>query len=194
MNFSLRVHYIHTKAMYETGTKTIIPILVLHGWPGSVRELYDFTTILASAENDELDVVFEVVAPSLPGFGWSLPPAKKGFGIAEMAIVLRNLMIRLNYDRFYIQGGDFGSALGSAIATIFPQNVIGFHSNGCMVLSPISQVKGWIASWSPSNFLSKPEHESFHFPIAEKFAQLRTEFGFMHIQATKPDTIGKIFL
>lgn len=176
--------------MYDTFNKTIIPILLLHGWPGSVREFYDLTTLLASPINEDLDIVFEVVAPSLPGYGYSDAPRKTGFGIAEMAIVLRNLMIRLNYDRFYIQGGDWGSALGSAIATIFPDNVIGYHSNACFASSPLFFAKQYIASWSPRHFLAKPEHESFHFPGSEILTNVIKESGYLHLQATKPDTIG----
>lgn len=156
-----------------------------------MREFFNFTTIVAWPDNEDFDYVFEVVAPSLPGFGFSDAPAKPGFGIVEMSILLRNLMQRLNYDRFYIQGGDWGSALGSAIATMFPENVIGYHSNACFAASPLFFVKQYIASWSPRHFLAKPEYESFHFPGSEKLTNLIAETGYFHIQATKPDTIGK---
>lgn len=187
---SLRIHYVHTIATYETRNKTIIPVLLLHGWPGSMREFFDFTHLLASPDNEDFDIVFEVVAPSLPGYGYSDQPARPGFGVSEMAIVLRNLMQRLNYDRFYIQGGDWGSALGSAIATIFPENVIGYHSNGCFAASPLFFVKQYIASWSPRHFIPKPEYEVFHFPGLDKLTTIIEETGYLHIQATKPDTIG----
>lgn len=180
----------HTKATYETRNKTIIPLLLLHGWPGSVREFSDFINIVASPDNEELDIVFEVVAPSLPGFAFSDAPAKQGFGILEMSIVIRNLMVRLNYDRFYIQGGDWGSALGSAIATMFPENVIGYHSNSCFAASPLFFVKQYIASWSPRHFVPSPEYESFHFPGTDKLTNFIAETGYFHLQATKPDTIG----
>lgn len=161
----------------------------MHGWPGSFRDFYDIITLLALPDSDELDIVFEVVAPSLPGFGYSQGASKPGFGLAEMSIVLRNLMIKLGYDRFYIHGGDWGSALGSAIATFFPENVIGFHSNICFVNTPMSHIKGIIASYFPSKFVP-PKYHDFHFPISKHLINFITESGYMHIQATKPDTIG----
>lgn len=106
-----------------------------------------------------------------------------------MAVVLRNLMIRLGYERFYIQGGDWGSILGSTIATLFPDNVIGYHSNMCVINSPLSVIKGAVASVYPSYFVEK-QYEDFFFPLAEKWQNLVQETGYFHLQATKPDTIG----
>ena len=161
---------------------------MLHGWPGSVREFYDIIPKLA-LPNDELDIVFEVVAPSLPGYGWSDGASKPGFGPIEMSIVLRKLMIRLGYEKFYIQGGDWGSALGSLIATIFPENVIGYHSNMCFTNSPMANVKAFIASNYPSGFVDE-KYQHFHFPMSEKYKYLIEESGYMHLQGSKPDTIG----
>lgn len=170
--------------------KTIYPLLLLHGWPGSIREFYEIIPKLALPDSEELDVVFEVVAPSLPGYGWSQAASKPGFGIAEMAVVLRNLMIQLGYDKFFIQGGDWGSLLGSNIATMFPDNVLGYHSNMCVVNTPIANIKSMIASFYPSAFVTK-EQESFHFPLSKYFTNTIYEMGYAHLQATKPDTIGK---
>lgn len=165
-------------------------MLLLHGWPGTILDFIDLIHLLASPDHKDLDIVFEVVAPSLPGFGYSQAPAKTGFGIVEMAILVRNLMQRLNYDRFYIQGGDWGSAIGSAMATMFPDNVIGYHSTSCFANSPLFFAKQYIASWSPRHFVPKPEYESFHFPGSDVLMNLIAETGYFHIQATKPDTIG----
>jgi len=130
------------------------------------------------------------VAPSLPGYGFSQGSSKSGFGVLEMSIVLRNLMIRLGHNQFYIQGGDWGSILGSTIGTLFPQNVIGYHSNMCGVLSSgIAFLKNFIANKFPSYFVEK-EYEDFFFPLSEKFPNLIIESGYFHLQATKPDTIG----
>lgn len=166
--------------------------MLLHGWPGSVREFYDIIPKLAGAHKDLNNIEFEIIVPSLPGYGWSDPAAKTGFGITEMSIVIRNLMIRLGYERFYIQGGDWGSALGSTIATLFPQNVIGYHSNMCFTQSTNAFIKSMIASVYPSYFIPE-EYVDFVFPLGEKFMNLLGETGYMHIQATKPDTIGKLW-
>lgn len=169
--------------------KTVLPILLLHGWPGSVREFYDLTTLLADPDRNEMDVVFEVVAPSLPGFGWSQAPQRRGMGVTEMAVVLRNLMARLGYARFYVHGGDWGARIGAAMATLFPQQVIGFHSNTCAVLTPLAMLKVVVAEWRPDWFVSKVNRD-FHFPAGEKWAQVLDEVGFAHLQTTRPETIG----
>lgn len=67
------------------------------------------------------DFVFEVIAPSLPGFGFSSPAVRPGLGSKEMAVVLKNLMLRLGFDKFYTQGGDWGSVIVGQMAALFPQ-------------------------------------------------------------------------
>lgn len=186
---SLDIHYLHTAVTYEIGKKTIMPILLIHGWPGSVREFYDFIMLLVSPDNDDLDIVFEIVAPSLPGYGWSQPPQKSGMGVAEMAVVLRNLMQRLGYDRYYVQGGDWGAEIGAAMATLFAEEVIGFHSNMCGALTPLALVKGAVAEWWPDWFVPK-RWQDWHFPQSEQTSFTVLESGYFHLQATKPDTIG----
>jgi len=186
----LRIHFIHTKEQYNTKAKTVIPLLLIHGWPGSVREFYDIIPKLAAPKNED-DIAFVVVAPSLPGYGWSDGASIPGLGAAEMAVVLRNLMIKLGYQKFLVQGGDWGSLIGSTIATLFPENVIGFHSNFCWVQSPFSLLQEYVASFYPSLFIPA-EYEDFIFPLSEKYKNLMEESGYFHIQSTKPDTIGTV--
>lgn len=184
------IHFIHKKpSEYETKDKQVLPLLLLHGWPGSVREFYELIPLLSSPRNDS-GVIFEVVIPSLPGFGWSEAASKPGLGVLEMAVVLRNLMLRLGHEKFYVQGGDLGSMLGSAVATLFPDKVFGFHSNLCALFTPLSIIKGAMASVYPSIFIDA-KYASFVFPIRDKWTHLMRETGFLHLQATKPDTIGK---
>jgi len=66
---SLKIHFIHVKPVKAEGKK-VLPLLLLHGWPGSVREFYELLPLLTTG-NDKSDYVFEVIAPSLPGYGWS---------------------------------------------------------------------------------------------------------------------------
>lgn len=82
-----------------------------------------------------------------------------------------------------------GSILGSTIATLFPENVIGYHSNMCVISSPLAVIKGVVASFYPTYFVEK-EYEDFFFPLAEKWQNLVLESGYFHLQATKPDTLG----
>jgi juvenile hormone epoxide hydrolase len=177
----LKIHFIHVKPKVSAGCK-IYPLILLHGWPGSVREFYDIIPLLTK-END--NVAFEIIAPSLPGYGWSQGSSKKHFGPLEISIVMRNLMVKLGFEKFYVQGGDWGSIIGSNLATLFPQNVIGFHTNMCGVMTPLATIKTMIVSLYPSLFVDKSE---WMYPY--KFTQLLLESGYMHLQSTKPDTIG----
>jgi len=186
----LRIHFIHAKPTKEqTKEKKVVPLLLLHGWPGSVREFYDFIPILTNSSGVS-DFVFEVVAPSLVGYGWSQAAPRRGFNAAEMAIVMRNLMLRLGYERFLVQGGDWGSIIGSHVATIFPENVIGYHSNMCVLHTPLAFLKSIVASYQPEKYLPSQFFYEHHFPVMTKLKMLIEESGYFHIQATKPDTVG----
>lgn len=183
------MHFIHAKPSEQSAKgKTVIPMLLLHGWPGSIREFYDFIPLLI-APNKNSNYIFEVIAPSLPGYGWSQASAKQHFGPAEISVVLKNLMTRLGHSRFVIQGGDWGSIIGATVTTLFPDNVIAYHSNFCTINTPLSMMKWIVASVWPSLFIDQ-QYESFVFPVGEKVAQLIEFSGYFHIQATKPDTIG----
>lgn len=186
----LNIHFIHVKpSAKESAGKTVVPLLLIHGWPGSVREFYEIIPKLTTA-NAHHNSVFEVIVPSLPGFVFSQASSKTGFGPVEISIVLRNLMIRLGHQQFFVQGGDWGSLLGSHIATIFPQNVLGYHSNLCFINNPVTNLKAFIASFYPTAFVDA-KYVDFHFPRSEKFIYTIVESGYFHLQATKPDTVGK---
>lgn len=191
MHFSrLNIHYIHAKPLVEqVKGKKVVPLLLLHGWPGSVREFYEIIPKLTSATARH-NLVFEVIVPSLPGYGFSQASSKTGLGPAEVSVVLRNLMLRLGHKRFFVQGGDWGSLLGSHMATIFPENVIGYHSNICMANTPFTHLKNFVASFYPTAFVDV-KHVEFHYPQSERFVFMITESGYMHLQCTKPDTIGE---
>lgn len=185
--FSLKIHFIHTKEL-TAKVKNVVPLLLLHGWPGSMREFYEIIPKLVRAKDD---TAYIVVAPSLVGYGFSDAAAIQGMNPTEMAIVFRNLMVNLGYNQFLVQGGDWGSLIGSSLATLFPQNVIGYHSNMCASMGVSSTIKRFVASIYPSLFMPE-EHIDFIFPAGEKFSFLMEESGYMHLQATKPDTIGNL--
>lgn len=108
-----------------------------------------------------------------------------------MSIVLRNLMLRLGHEKFLVQGGDWGSIVGSNMAALFPDNVLGYHSNMCSNMGPIGLLKMILANFMPSLFYEK-QHSGFFKPLGEFFANTMEEMGYMHLQATKPDTIGTV--
>jgi len=188
----LQIHFLHAKPTEEDAAeKEVLPLLLLHGWPSSTREFYDIIEML-KRKSEISDYVFEVVAPSLVGYGWSDPATKSGFNPAQMAIVMRNLMLRLGYKKFFVQGGDWGSVIGNNIATLFPENVIGFHANLCMLRTPLSFMKQVVAEFFPYHFIPNRMLYDHHFPMKEKYMMLLRESGYFHIQATKPDTIGLV--
>lgn len=100
-------------------------------------------------------------------------------------------MERLKYKRFVIQGGDWGSVIGSHMATVFPDQVIGYHSNFAVALTPSSHLKFLVGSLFPSLVIDR-EFEQNIFPLSHVFAKLMEESGYMHVQSSKPDTIGKV--
>jgi len=102
----LDIHYVHVKPKLSKTT----PILLVHGWPGSVREFYELIEILEANKKFNL----ELIAPSLPGFGFSEKPGKPGFGLVQAAIIFKKLMTRLGHHQFYIQG-----TIATPIFTIF---------------------------------------------------------------------------
>lgn len=181
----LNIHFIHIKS--ERKGAAVRPLLLLHGWPSTVRDFYDMIPMLTSPD-DAGAIAFDVIAPSLPGYAWSDGPAKRGFGAAEMAVVLRNLMLRLGYAEFYVQGGDWGSFVGSHLATLYPENVRGYHSNFCVPKTLLSTVKLLVASVWPTLFVAEEFAEQV-FPLADKFKILLLETGSFHMQATKPETL-----
>ncbi|KAL7031275.1 hypothetical protein ACKWTF_006950 [Chironomus riparius] len=183
---SLNIHYIHVKPKTTANTK-VYPLILLHGWPGTVREFYDIIPLLTTPSKD--NIAFEVIAPSLPGYGWSEAASKKGLGAAKIAVVFQNLMKRIGFKKYYVQGGDWGSLIGTDMAAFFPENVLGFHTNMCMVDSPIANIKTFIASFYPSLFMDA-KYVDWVYPFFPKFLTLLQESGYMHIQSTKPDTIG----
>ncbi|KAL7031274.1 hypothetical protein ACKWTF_006950 [Chironomus riparius] len=98
-------------------------------------------------------------------------------------------MKRIGFKKYYVQGGDWGSLIGTDMAAFFPENVLGFHTNMCMVDSPIANIKTFIASFYPSLFMDA-KYVDWVYPFFPKFLTLLQESGYMHIQSTKPDTIG----
>ncbi|XP_067629980.1 juvenile hormone epoxide hydrolase 1-like [Eurosta solidaginis] len=186
----LKIHYIHAKPSAKSRKdKKVLPLLLLHGWPGSVREFYDFINLLIEPSGIS-NYVFEVIAPSLVGFGWSDAATRTGFNAAQMAIVMRNLMLRVGFDKFLVQGGDWGSIIGSDLATLFSENVLGLHCNLCLLYTPLAMAKEFIAGFNPERHVPSRLFVTHHFPMTEKFKMLLEESGYFHLQATKPDTIG----
>ena len=113
----LRLHCIHMKSARPDAT----PLLLLHGWPGSFVEMLSIVPMLTGS--------FHVVVPSLPGYGFSDAPASAGMSNEGIAALFAELMTVLGYDRFAVQGGDWGAGIATWLAVRFPSRVVGIHLN-----------------------------------------------------------------
>jgi pimeloyl-ACP methyl ester carboxylesterase len=117
----LPVHLLHVRSPHQGA----FPLVLTHGWPGSVAEFLDVLGPLTDPA-DPRDA-FDVVVPSLPGFGWSGKPASQGWGLSRTADVWVEVMSRLGYARFGAQGGDIGSFVSANLAARHPDRVAGIH-------------------------------------------------------------------
>ncbi|CAH2236588.1 jg23943, partial [Pararge aegeria aegeria] len=166
----------------------VVPLLLLHGWPGSVREFYEAIPLLTSVSKDR-NFAIEVIVPSLPGFGFSSAAIRPGLGADKMAVVFRNLMHRLGFKKYYIQGGDWGAFITKNMATFFPEEILGYHTNMPFSTSPLFTFYTLLGTVFPSLVVSSDLQDKM-YPLSKVYGNLLEETGYLHIQATKPDTIG----
>jgi pimeloyl-ACP methyl ester carboxylesterase len=155
------------------------PLLLLHGWPGSVLEFLELIPRLtdpARFGGDPADA-FTVVAPSLPGYGLSFESGQPRFGIEEIADCVAELMGgELGYTRFAVQGGDWGAITASRLGYAHPEKLIGIHLN----LLPIRRDQQDVAD-------PTPEEQAY---LDDRATWLRDETGYQWIQGTKPQTLA----
>ena len=169
---------IHTLHVPGKGPKPM-PLLLLHGWPGSVFEFLDIIARLtdpAAFGGDPADA-FTVVAPSLPGYGLSFSPGQKRFGIRQIADSCAELMSSLGYSRFGVQGGDWGAAIATSLSLHHPDRLIGMHLNFLSAIRRDPALYG-----DPS-----PEVQDFVAQLKQFSAE---ETGYQLIQGTKPQTLA----
>ncbi|XP_030758418.1 juvenile hormone epoxide hydrolase 1-like [Sitophilus oryzae] len=183
----LDIHYLHVKPA-NPGQKKVVPLLLVHGWPGSIREFY-YVIPTFTKVSEERGFVFEVIAPSIPGYGFSQAASKPGLGAAQIAVVMNNLMQRIGHKKFYCQGGDFGAIILQQLCVLYPENVLGYHTNMAYVATPWSYIKYALGTFNKS-WVVKPEHTNRVYPLWQKFEHRILETGYLHLQATKPDTLG----
>lgn len=113
----LDVHFIRVRPTKPA--KVVVPLLVVHGWPGSVLEYYKSFPLLTEPDSDGL--AFEVIAPSIPGYGWSEAAHKKGFNYIATARIFTKLLKRLGHERFVVHGGDWGNLVTKTMAYLYPE-------------------------------------------------------------------------
>jgi microsomal epoxide hydrolase len=170
------VHFIHQRSTHEDA----MPLLLTHGWPGSIAEFRKIIGPLTQPElygGDPADA-FHVVAPSLPGFGFSGKPEERGYNPERMAHTLAALMQRLGYARYGAQGGDWGAIINRIHAYRYADRLIGLHSNFVLANPPADQA---LADAVPEAEMAARE---------QRQAFMLNEVGYQQIQGTKPQSIG----
>jgi len=166
--FTLPVRGIELHFIHEPGkAKDAPPLLLSHGWPGSIVEFLDILPLLTER--------FTVVAPSLPGYTLSFRPGQPRFGIEEVAECFAELMSALGYERFFAQGGDWGAFVTSVLGLRYPKRVRGIHLN---LLAVRRDPK------VPSGSIEETRY------LKELAYWLKEETGYQWIQGTKPQTLA----
>ncbi len=121
------IHFIHVKSENENA----LPLIMTHGWPGSVVELLDTVGPLTdpTAHGGSAEDAFHLVLPSLPGYGFSAEPVEQGWDLGRTARAWAELMRRLGYTRYVAQGGDVGAGVADAMGRLAPEGLVGVHTN-----------------------------------------------------------------
>ena len=173
------IHFIHVRSAHAAA----LPLIVTHGWPGSVIELLETIGPLAdpTAHGGSAEDAFHLVLPSLPGYGFSAAPTELGWNSGRIARAWAALMPRLGYTRYVAQGGDVGAIVTDAMSRQAPAGLIGIHTN---LFVPAS------AGTDPF-----PKNTAEQRGAVEQDATSRaTGFGYFIEQATRPQTIGYALL
>ena len=137
----LGIHFIHQRSPHPEAR----PLLITHGWPGSIVEFHKVIEPLVDpvAYGGDAADAFHVVAPSLPGFGFSDKPTETGWGVEKIATAWGHLMAKLGYDTYLAQGGDWGSAVTGAIGALDPDHCLGIHLNMPWVGPDMANKDNW---------------------------------------------------
>lgn len=182
------VHFMHVKPKSVGPKIRVLPLIMVHGWPGSFVEFLDIVQLLTKPD-PKRDFVFEIVVPSIPGYGFSEAAHQKGFNQMSAAYVFDKLMQRLGYTYYYAHGGDWGSAIVHNMAVFYPERVKAMHVTMVMGRDTWSTLKMFIGTVFPSLVVDEKDYKKL-YPLKDTFFRIMRESGYMHIQATKPDTVG----
>jgi pimeloyl-ACP methyl ester carboxylesterase len=173
----VNIHFIHVRSPHDDA----IPLIMTHGWPGSVVELLDTVGPLTdpTAHGGEADDAFHVVVPSMPGYGFSNEPTDLGWNVGRVAQAWAELMRRLGYTRYVAQGGDVGAAVTDVMGRQAPEGLLGIHLN---VLVRVLGVP--LRTESDEERAAQAQLDTFNASGAGYFLEM----------ATRPQTIGYALL
>ncbi|XP_067239238.1 epoxide hydrolase 1 [Chanodichthys erythropterus] len=187
------IHYVHVKPKNLPEGTQAVPLMMVHGWPGSFYEFYGIIPLLTEPSSAD-DIAFEIICPSIPGYGFSEAPHKKGFDSVCAAHIFNKLMKRLGFNKYYVQGGDWGWLITTNMAQLEPNAVKGLHVNFAPPAKPgLVMVLSILFGQRFPKLFGFTEHDVKRlFPCMEKLVvDAVKETGYMHIQSTKPDTAGR---
>jgi pimeloyl-ACP methyl ester carboxylesterase len=173
----INIHFIHVKSKHDGA----LPLIMTHGWPGSVVELLETVGPLTdpTSHGGRDEDAFHLVLPSVPGYGFSAEPAELGWYAGRVAQAWPELMRRLGYTRYVAQGGDVGAAITDAMGRQAAQGLIGIHTN----------------LFVPALGGTMPTDTEEERAAVEQISVFRaTGFGYFLEQATRPQTIGYALL
>lgn len=174
----LQIHFVHKKSE----ARDAIPLLFCHGWPGSFVEVTKILPLLTASGNGPS---FHVVAPSMPNYGFSDPVGEPGFGIPQYAETMHKVMLKLGYDKYVTQGGDWGFAVTRLMGNLYPQNCLASHWN-YLYTAPPTLTKNpllYLRSFFPNTGEDglRAERTAWFFDES---------YGYNRLQSTRPATLG----
>jgi pimeloyl-ACP methyl ester carboxylesterase len=172
------VHFLHVRSREPDAT----PLMLIHGWPGSVVEFLNVIGPLTDprARGGDPADAFHLVIPSIPGHGFSRPLSGPGWTHARIARAFTALMRRLGYERYGIQGGDEGAFIAPDMGRIDPARIIGIHVNALVTIPSMTQILAGLV------FFRRAERRRL-----ARFKHFRDDMmGYMQIQATRPKTLA----
>jgi pimeloyl-ACP methyl ester carboxylesterase len=172
------IHFIHVRSRHENA----LPLIITHGWPGSVIELLEVVGPLSdpTAHGGRAEDAFDLVLPSLPGYGFSEEPTEVGWDVGRVARAWAELMHRLGYSRYVAQGGDVGASVTDAMGRQAPEGLLGIHTNLLVTALAGGPLPG------------ESEQERAAADALDTFRE--SGFGYFLEQATRPQTIGYALL
>ena len=170
------VHFLHVRSPEEGAT----PLILTHGWPGTVAEFLDVIGPLTDpvAHGGDSADAFHLVIPSIPGYAFSGPTGQVGWDTGRVAGAWKELMSRLGYDRYAVQGGDWGMPISLRLGLADPEHVVGVHLNMCVTFPPPD----------PAAMAGLGEADLARLEFTASFMQDGT--GWQRIQSTRPQTLS----
>jgi epoxide hydrolase len=170
------VHFLHVRSA-EPGA---LPLILTHGWPGTVAEFLDVIEPLTDpvAHGGRPEDAFHLVIPSIPGYAFSGPTGRAGWDTDRVANAWKELMSRLGYDRYAVQGGDWGTPISLRLGLADPEHVVGVHLNMCVAFPPPD----------PAALEGLDEADLARLEFTRWF--MRDGTAWQHIQSTRPQTLS----